>query len=76
VKRNAVKRYINQLFPFIPSGMLIHRQNSYAARGTRRSGRHKAQSREKKQKTLYLYIAFFPCSPPDDLLNKFKYLYL
>jgi hypothetical protein len=33
-----------------PSGILIHRQNSYPARGRRRNGRREAQRREAANK--------------------------
>jgi hypothetical protein len=61
VKHNAVKRsteLITSLHSksYRPSGILIHRQNSYALRSRRRTGRHEAQSRESVNKVKKLSV--------------------
>jgi hypothetical protein len=57
--------------------MLIDRKNSHAPRDKRRSGRHKAQSREQKKKKLCTYILLSSTVRLQMvLLNEFKHLYL
>jgi hypothetical protein len=51
MKHNALKRSIKLITSFHskryrPSGMVIHRQNSYAPRGKQRTGRLEEQSSE------------------------------
>jgi hypothetical protein len=41
---------------YLPSGMLIHRQNSYEPLGNQRTGRREAQSREPVNKVKKLSV--------------------
>jgi hypothetical protein len=60
--RQADHKLVTSLHPisYRPSGMLIHRQNSYAPLGRRCTGRREVQSRElvnkvKKKQTSYIF---------------------